>query len=174
MSDGQLNEDDRVSGRIAAQPVVLLSQHFTAETVTPLRHLLAARVTAAGLSSHDGDDFVLAVHELVTNAVRHGGGSGRLELRQVDDVLVCEVSDHGTAADTLPVDLPPSHVPGGRGLWLAHQLTGALMLTRRPGGVTATVSVCVTRQTAAAVAKQSAAAGADSMLDAPAMEGEQE
>ncbi|MFE9658290.1 ATP-binding protein [Micromonospora sp. NPDC006431] len=172
MNDGQLGEDDRVSGRVAARPVVLLSQHFTAEAVTPLRHLLAARVTAAGLSGDDGDDFVLAVHELVTNAVRHGGGSGHLDLRQVDGVLVCEVTDHGAGSDALPVDLPPVHVPGGRGLWLAHQLTGALMLTRRSDGVTATVSACLT-QTAAAVPQQSAAAGTDGRVEASAMEGEQ-
>ncbi|OKI47519.1 ATP-binding protein [Micromonospora sp. CB01531] len=174
MNDRQLGEDARVSGRSAARPVVLLSQHFTAEAVTPLRHLLAARVTAAGLSGDNGDDFVLAVHELVTNAVRHGGGSGHLDLRQVDGVLVCEVTDHGAGSDALPVDLPPVHVPGGRGLWLAHQLTGALMLTRRPDGITATVSVCLIRQTAAAVAQQSPAAGADGMVDASAIEGEQE
>ncbi|MFU8854336.1 ATP-binding protein [Micromonospora sp. SL1-18] len=122
----------------------------------------------------DGDDFVLAVHELVTNAVRHGGGSGHLDLRQVDDVLVCEVTDHGAGTDALPVDLPPAHVPGGRGLWLAHQLTGALMLTRRPDGITATVSVRLTRQTAAVLAQQSAAVGGGGMVDASAMEGEQE
>ncbi|MFE9204855.1 ATP-binding protein [Micromonospora sp. NPDC007230] len=174
MNDRQLGEDDQVSGCIPARPVVLLSQHFTAEAVTPLRHLLAARVTAAGLSGDDGDDFVLAVHELVTNAVRHGGGSGHLDLRQVDDILVCEVTDHGAGSDALPVDLPPAHVPGGRGLWLAHQLAGALMLTRRPDGVTAAVSACLTRQPAAAAAQQSAAPRADGKVDASAMEGEQE
>lgn len=47
------------------------------------------------------------------------------------------------------------------------------MLTRRPDGVTATVSLCLT-QTAAALAQQSAAARADGMVDASAMEGEQE
>ncbi len=58
--------------------------------------------------------------------------------------LVCEVVDHGGAADGLPVRLSRADVPGGRGLWLAHHLTQELMLTRRPDGVTASVSVCLT------------------------------
>ncbi|MGS2619467.1 ATP-binding protein [Micromonospora sp. LZ34] len=86
-----------------------------------------------------GFDFVLAVHELVTNAVRHG----RMDLRREEDVLICEITDHGAAADSLPVRLPAVDVAGGGGLWLAHQLTDGLILTRRPDGVTATVTVCL-------------------------------
>ncbi|MGW0502338.1 ATP-binding protein [Micromonospora sp. NPDC003241] len=119
----------------------LLSESFTSQTVTPLRHLLAARIAAAGLTGDLAEDLVLAVHELVTNAVLHGGGQGRLDLIRRADLLVCEVSDHGDQPDAdLTVHLPPSTTAGGRGLWLAHQLTGALTLTRRPDGMTATVS----------------------------------
>jgi hypothetical protein len=53
-------------------------------------------------------------------------------------------------------------------------LTGALMLTRRPDGITATVSVCLARQTVAIVAQQSVAARADGRVEPSAMEGEQE
>ncbi|WP_121400998.1 ATP-binding protein [Micromonospora sp. M71_S20] len=121
----------------------LMSQHFTGETVTALRHALEAKVSAAGLVGDPGFDFVLAVHELVTNAVRHGGGHGRIELRREKDVLICEISDHGAAADSLSVRPPSVDVAGGRGLWLAHQLSDRLILTRRPDGVTATVTVCL-------------------------------
>jgi hypothetical protein len=65
-------------------------------------------------------------------------------LRLLDDVLTGEVVDDGGDADGLPVRLSPVDRPGGRGLWLAHHLTGSLMLTRRPGGVTASVSACLT------------------------------
>ncbi|WP_433528577.1 ATP-binding protein [Micromonospora sp. CA-263727] len=118
----------------------LLSQPFTAQTVTPLRHLLAARIAAAGLTGEVAEDLVLAVHELVTNAVLHGGGHGRLDLFRRADLLVCEVTDHGRADGDLTVNLPATNTPGGRGLWLAHHLTGALTLTRRPDGMTATVT----------------------------------
>ncbi|MFV2101538.1 ATP-binding protein [Micromonospora sp. LOL_024] len=119
----------------------LLSEEFTAQTVTALRHLLAARIAAAGLTGDVAEDLVLAVHELVTNAVLHGGGRGRLELFQQTGQLVCEVTDHGRRHGTdLAVHLPATNTPGGRGLWLAHHLTGALTLTRRHDGITATVT----------------------------------
>lgn len=123
------------------EAVALLSESFTAQTVTALRHLLSARVAAAGLTGDVAEDLVLAVHELVTNAVLHGGGRGRLHLFRRADLLVCEVTDHGQeSGGDLPVNLPATNTPGGRGLWLAHHLTGALTLTRRPDGLTATVT----------------------------------
>ncbi|RIV41453.1 ATP-binding protein [Micromonospora radicis] len=124
----------------------LLSLPFTAQTVTTLRHLLAARIAAAGLRGDAAEDLVLAVHELVTNAVLHGGGQGRLDLFRHADQLVCEVTDHGPGGADLTVNLPATNTPGGRGLWLAHQLTGALTLTRRPDGMTASVTASLDQQ----------------------------
>ncbi|MDI6104344.1 ATP-binding protein [Actinoplanes sp. NEAU-A12] len=128
---------------ISGSAGMVLRQPFDAATVTAARHLLASTVAEAGLTGDSADDVVLAVNELVTNAVRHGGGTGVLEVRVLDDVLVCEVIDSGTRADGLPVRLSAVDVPGGRGLWLAHHLTGTLVLTRRPDGVTASVTVCL-------------------------------
>ncbi|MCI4063961.1 ATP-binding protein [Micromonospora sp. R77] len=125
--------------------VPLMSQDFTAGTVTSLRHALQAQVTAAGLTGDVGYDFVLAVHELVTNAVRHGGGHGHLDLRRHDDVLICEITDQGATGGSLPVRLSATDIAGGRGLWLAHQLTEGLILTQRASGVTATVTACLDR-----------------------------
>ncbi|SCE93235.1 ATP-binding protein [Micromonospora mirobrigensis] len=130
--------------RRPAATATILAADFTAATVTALRHRLKASVTTAGLTGDSGDDFVLAVHELVTNAVRHGGGRGRLTLYRTDDVLVCEVSDDGDSAAELPVQLPATDIPGGRGLWLAHRFTEGLILTRGVSGVTATVTACLT------------------------------
>ena len=123
---------------------VLLSVEFGgAAAVTEVRHALTAVVAAAGLTGQPAEDLVLAAHELVINAVSHGGGAGRLEVRLSDGVLICEVVDHGEPADPLSVRRPEATRPGGRGLWLAHRLTGSLLLTSRPDGVTASVSVCV-------------------------------
>ncbi|MGC5028506.1 ATP-binding protein [Micromonospora sp. DT229] len=130
--DGASSGDDEVDS--------LLSLSFTGQTVTALRHLLAAQVAAAGLHGDAAEDLVLAVHELVTNAVLHGGGQGRLELLRYADRLVCVVVDHGPGGADLTVHRPDTDTPGGRGLWLAHQLTGALTLTHRPDGMTATVT----------------------------------
>lgn len=144
MTDGSAASDpgDPVPALVPAG-VPLMSQDFTTATVTALRHALQAQVAAAGLTGDTGYDFVLAAHELATNAVRHGGGHGHLDLHLQDDILICEITDQGPAAGGLLVRLPAVDVAGGRGLWLAQELTDGLSLTRRLDGVTATVTVCL-------------------------------
>ncbi|GAB3839593.1 hypothetical protein GCM10029963_07020 [Micromonospora andamanensis] len=76
-----LHEQPRPAGRPGSrrtvpgggETIALLSESFTAQTVTALRHLLTAQVAATGLTGDVAEDLVLAVHELVTNAVLHGG-----------------------------------------------------------------------------------------------------
>src|SRR3954464_11674741 len=74
---------------------VLLTETFDHSSITALRHVVASRVRKAGLTGERHDDFVVAVNELLTNAVRHGGGLGRVALWRQDRDLVCEVSDSG-------------------------------------------------------------------------------
>lgn len=121
--------------------MILLSRRFTAASIRAVRHLVSWHVAEAGLVGQARDDFVLAVHELVTNAVLHGGGRGRLDLRRHLDTLVCDVTDNGQGGSDLPVRLPPADSPRGRGLWLAHQLADTLVLDRGPDGFTASVTV---------------------------------
>ena len=136
---------DRGSAQQPPAAAVLLRVEFgDAAAVTEVRHRLTAVVAATGLTGEPAEDLVLAAHELVINAVSHGGGSGVLEVRRAGEVLTCEVLDHGRPADPLSVRRPEATRPGGRGLWLAHRLTGSLTLTSRADGVTASVSVCVT------------------------------
>lgn len=123
----------------------LWSQTFDARSGTTLRRPLLAQVMAAGLDGDAAAGFVVAVHELVINAVLHGGGSGRVRLDRHGDVLVCEVRDHGSTGDPdrLTVHRPDTGEPGGRGLWLAHRLTDGLTLTALADGVSATVTICL-------------------------------
>ncbi|MCX4472481.1 ATP-binding protein [Micromonospora sp. NBC_01655] len=144
--DRQLHERDGGARGPATFELALMSQDFTAATVTEVRHAVEALVSAAGMPEGAGYNFVLAVHELVANAVRHGGGHGHVELRRRDDVLVCEVSDQGAAAGSMQVRLPAADVAGGRGLWLADELTGGLTLNRRPDGMTASVTAYLSRR----------------------------
>lgn len=69
------------------------------------------------------ENLVLAVHEIATNSVRHGGGRGLLRIWQKGDALVCEIRDGGRLDQPLagryaPVDGQAS----GFGLWLANQV----------------------------------------------------
>ena len=124
----------------------LFTRGFTGADVTPLRHDLRRHAEAAGLHDDALDDFVAAVNELVTNAVRHGGGQGTVRLTFDADTLIADISDRGTGFDgDLPVSAgpPPADIPGGRGILLARLLTDTLMISNSPDGVTVTVTRCV-------------------------------
>jgi anti-sigma regulatory factor (Ser/Thr protein kinase) len=130
----------------AAPPDALFERDFTAEDVTGLRHDFRRQAEAAGLLADALDDFVTAVNELVTNAVRHGGGRGTVRLTFKIDTLIADVSDNGEGfTGRLPVTSgpPAPDRPGGRGILLARLLTDTLMISDSPDGVTVTVTMCV-------------------------------
>jgi anti-sigma regulatory factor (Ser/Thr protein kinase) len=92
-----------------------------------------------------GDDVVLVVHELATNVVRHGGGSGRVRMWRERGRIVCRVSDSGPG---MPLGLaqaaqakaeagaePEVRRPGGRGLWIARRLADVRIETGPSGTV---------------------------------------
>ncbi|MGW5670396.1 ATP-binding protein [Micromonospora sp. NPDC003776] len=122
----------------------LLAVRISADRVSELRHAVTAAVEAVGLTGERLEDFVLAVHELVVNVVRHGGGFGELLLRRYHDLVTCRISDHGPGMDEA-VPVPCVTRPGNRGLWLAqHLLVRELILSSTPQGLTATVSITIT------------------------------
>ena len=57
--------------------------------------LVARHATAAGLDPTLAADLVLAVDEVATNSLRHGGGRGMLRIWRDGGALVCEVRDAG-------------------------------------------------------------------------------
>jgi anti-sigma regulatory factor (Ser/Thr protein kinase) len=72
------------------------------------------------------EDFLLAVDEMTSNAMRHGGPPVSLRLWVADDRIVCTISDHGPGWDDPFAGYGPAHGEdlsrGGMGLWLARQL----------------------------------------------------
>ena len=114
--------------------------------MTALRHAVASCAAANGLTGDRLDDFVVAVNELLTNAVRHGGGRGHVSLWRHDDAVVCEVTDRGSGLAVPRLDKPerPSIAePGGWGLWLAAELTDTLTLQSGTDGTTVRISTRV-------------------------------
>ena len=110
--------------------------------MTALRHAVASSASAAGLSGERLDDFVVAVNELLTNAVRHGGGTGHVALWRDHGSVVCEVTDRGGGMATPPAhpERPVPDEPGGWGLWLAGELTDSIEIASGSGGTAIRIS----------------------------------
>ena len=88
------------------------------------------------------EDVVLVVYELATNAVRHGGGHGRLNLWRENNQFVFRVSDDGPglADPRAGMEPPAPNMSGGRGLWIARRLS-ALNIDTGPRGTTVTAAM---------------------------------
>ncbi|GAA3769622.1 hypothetical protein GCM10022379_41680 [Micromonospora maritima] len=132
------------------EPSLLIAEAFDQAQVTELRHSVTSCAHATGLAGQRLDDFVLAVNELITNAVRHGGGQGRLRLWRQGGDLVCEVADHGQGISERRLhdrNRPAPDTAGGWGLWLARELSDTMEVETGHAGT-------VVRITAALDARQ--------------------
>ncbi|MFI5832533.1 ATP-binding protein [Micromonospora sp. NPDC051300] len=137
---------------VPIEPSLLIAEAFDQAQVTELRHSVTSCAHAAGLAGQRLDDFVLAINELITNAVRHGGGQGWLRLWVRGGDLVCEVADHGHGISERRLrdrDRPAPETAGGWGLWLARELSDTMEVeTGEAGTVVRITSALTIRQTA--------------------------
>ncbi|MEW9550388.1 ATP-binding protein [Nonomuraea sp. NPDC050783] len=97
----------------------LLACEFDHGTLVRVRHEVERVCRLWGLADLTLYRFVVAVNEITTNAVRHGGGHGHLRLWEQGRRLYCRVLDQGPGGAAEPRLPPPEH-PRGRGLWLAR------------------------------------------------------
>ncbi|MCK9903033.1 ATP-binding protein [Frankia sp. Cpl3] len=108
---------------------------FTADNLLAARRQVLVLASRAGVLPQRAADLKLALHEILTNSVRHGGGGGVLRVWVEEAMLICEVSDRGHVRDMLAGRRPPAlDAEGGRGLWLAHQLCDLVQLSSSPAG----------------------------------------
>ncbi|NJP96238.1 ATP-binding protein [Nonomuraea sp. FMUSA5-5] len=127
----------------------LIAQSFSLEDVSKLRHVVAEHAESCGLHGPRLDDFVLAVHESVVNAVEHAGGYGRFRLYTVDGVICSETRDRGAG-------IPEPYVNGGkrpsdssytgRGIYLIRRLCDAADFRTGPGGTTVLLTMRLPRR----------------------------
>jgi anti-sigma regulatory factor (Ser/Thr protein kinase) len=108
---------------------VLAEMDFEAGSLGELRALVAREGARVGLSPSRLDDMVLAVNEVATNSVTHGGGRGAARVWCEGGDMVFEVSDRGVISDPL-VDRhrPGSDTSSARGLWTVNQLCDLVQL----------------------------------------------
>lgn len=120
---------------------------FRADDLAAVRAQVRDGAREAGLGQDRAGDLVLAVTELATNSVRHGGGEGQLRLWRESGALVVEVRDRGHVTDPLAGRRTPSLTEeGGRGLWLANQLSDLVQLRSGPAGTVVRVHALATRR----------------------------
>jgi anti-sigma regulatory factor (Ser/Thr protein kinase) len=102
---------------------------FQSGNLGGLRAFVVDQARSAGLSETSAEALMLAVNELATNSIRHGGGRGELRAWRDGGCLVCEVSDSGHITSPLVGRVqPPLDATGGGGLWVANQLCDLLQL----------------------------------------------
>lgn len=137
-----------------AEGAAMLEHEFNAGTLHILRAAVLAHATASGMPESRATDVMLVAHELASNAVRHGGGTGRLRIGVADGALYCEVTDPGTArfnghppaasANQRPspatTQAEPWPYQPGHGLWLVRQAADHCTVVTTPHGSRVTVS----------------------------------
>ncbi len=105
-----------------------------------LRTDLLAALAWAGRTGPVAQDFVFAVSEVTTNALRHGSPPVRVRLWSTADRSVCAVTDAGPGFDDPLAGYAPAHGTdlshGGMGLWLARQLCDHVSMARTADGFT--------------------------------------
>jgi anti-sigma regulatory factor (Ser/Thr protein kinase) len=117
----------------------LIDRIFGRDEITVVRHEVAGRLTAAGLTGDRLQGFVLAVNEVVTNVVLHAGGQGRLALWLAGESAWCSVTDSGPGIPAHYLsspEVPGAFEVGGRGIWLAYQLCDEVTMATGPIGTT--------------------------------------
>jgi anti-sigma regulatory factor (Ser/Thr protein kinase) len=127
-------EFNRPLAEPATPPATLI---FDADDLPAVRRFIAEHAGRAGLGANRISDLEVAVNEVATNAVIHGGGPGTLRVWQERGCMICEVSDPGHLADPLagriPPDLDSEH---GRGLLLVNYLCDLVRVHTHPTSTT--------------------------------------
>ena len=114
-----------------------LSFRFDADSLSAARHLAVDEAVRLGLPSARVEDLALAIAELATNSVVHGGGSGALGVWAEGGHVVCEVRDKGHLTDPLAGRRPvPREQYGGRGLLMVNLVADLVRVHTAPGGTT--------------------------------------
>lgn len=139
--------DDDLDAALSPVPARARTHAFGAGELNDVRIAVDTYAAAAGLPPEQASDLVLAVNEVATNSLRHGGGHGVVQVWAAPDAVVCQVTDSGRISDALVGrHLRPALAVGGRGLWLVHQLCDLVEV--RSGAQGTTVRMSVYRRTA--------------------------
>jgi anti-sigma regulatory factor (Ser/Thr protein kinase) len=107
----------------------------TKEDLRSLREAVTSQAESAGLLEHRVRQLVIAVNELASNSLEHGGGTGVLSLWAEPGMLVCQIDDAGVFADPMAGRRPrPPGSHGGYGLLIVHELADLVRIHNHAQG----------------------------------------
>ncbi|MCP2290661.1 anti-sigma factor RsbA family regulatory protein [Nocardia amikacinitolerans] len=110
---------------------------FGVDELRAVRSFAVEQAGKLGLTGVRLQDVELAVGELTTNSVVHGGGSGTFAIWAEHGQLVCEVRDGGRLTDPLAGRRPPQRGQvGGRGLILVNYMADLVRVHTGDDGTT--------------------------------------
>jgi anti-sigma regulatory factor (Ser/Thr protein kinase) len=135
------------AGRAPPGDPLPFDRRFDATSLGKLRAAVARHAAAAGLSADRVQDAVIAIHELASNAVRHGAGYGRVQQWKDRQLLHSRVSDPGAASNSagVPADQHQQPWPAqhSHGLWLVRQVADQVIMRHGRGGTSITISFAI-------------------------------
>ena len=109
---------------------------FRAADLPRVRRRTASWALQAGMPADTADDFVIAVNEIATNAVRHGSPEATLRLWVDGRAGLAEIRDQGH----WPAAMAPAALPrrpaenGGMGLEVARMVCDGLQIKASEAG----------------------------------------
>lgn len=136
-ADNPAYDPDRAAALFAAPlddpPSDTLARQVRGTDLAPAREFV--RSFAEDLQPDRREDLILAVNEVVTNSVQHGGGECRISMWDGPTSVICEVRDAGHITDPLSGRLAPARsATAGRGLWLANHLCDLVQIRSSQAG----------------------------------------
>ncbi|MEU4765254.1 sensor histidine kinase [Actinosynnema sp. NPDC023794] len=127
---------------LPSPPPNALTRRFDLDALGVTRRLVAAFAVETGLTADQVEDLVLAVNELTTNSVVHGGGFGTLLLWREGGAVVCEVRDAGRIASPMVGRRNPGvDSRGGYGVMLVNLLCDLVRVHTHEAGTAIRVYV---------------------------------
>ncbi len=141
-----MNDAPHAARRIAADRTpgpAVLDLGFGSSGLSGLRSTVAQWAGTLVGNAVAIDDLLLVVNELCGNAIRHGGGQGRVRLWTDGFLMMCRVTDSGPGiaqAEAQGLIRPAPETAGGRGLWIARRLAD-LRIDTGPSGTTVTAAL---------------------------------
>jgi anti-sigma regulatory factor (Ser/Thr protein kinase) len=116
-------------------PISIDGAEFDVDGLDAVRGFVAEHAARCGMDAARLEELIVAVNEVATNSLRHGGGQGRVRVWEDGPRFVCEIADSGTLRDQLVGRRRPStDQERGRGIWLVNHLCDLVQIRSFPTG----------------------------------------